>query len=36
MMMKSGMAANRVNKPIKIKIPHTISNVPVKYAQNAG
>jgi len=35
-MIKRGMAANRVNSPINIKMPQIISNVPVKGAQKNG
>ena len=33
---KRGTAANRVRKPIKIKLPHSISNEAVNCAQNSG
>jgi|SRR5665213_2111719 hypothetical protein len=34
--IKRGMAANLVENPNKINKPHTISKLPVKYAQKAG
>jgi hypothetical protein len=35
-MIKRGITANRVNKPINIRKPQIISNVPVKCAQKVG
>ena len=35
-MIISGIDANRVTNPNITRVPHKISNVPVKYAQNAG